>query len=491
VSSERIRHVVWDWNGTILDDNDAVIVRSTIDLARNLGLVLSLLLRLRLSVGLGLRLSLGIGYGRSFGSGLRLRLSVSRVGGGRLSGRIRAGSRGRLIGFIGGVRVRSFLSLLFFGGCLRSGLCVGGTGQVVVRPGVVRGRLGGGRHGCGRHGCGRHRDVRGPDCRRVGRRGWFFCGFRQERQRLREHARRGRRRWPDGRVAAQQRRDHRGEPARMRGNGRVLVDDRGHRGDGAAAVLVRPASLYRRVDRRAERPQVGRGRGVAAPDALGRGEPGRAHHHPGLRQPRVALELRDTEVGQYGPLVPAFPGLVGRDEHVARLHVPVQHTRRVRGGERGEHLLADPAGPSGREPPLYDEHLVERLRRDEFHHDPGTTVFLRDVVNGYDATVGEPRGSSRLAQRPLVGVAALVRADQGRDDDLLDRDITVKELVASTPHHAHGASADRVLQVVPPGDDPSCHRGHSRTIPAFRGGCRLRAADPLLLRRNRCLCRRR
>jgi phosphoglycolate phosphatase-like HAD superfamily hydrolase len=25
VASERIRHVVWDWNGTILDDNDAVV----------------------------------------------------------------------------------------------------------------------------------------------------------------------------------------------------------------------------------------------------------------------------------------------------------------------------------------------------------------------------------------------------------------------------------------------------------------------------------
>src|ERR1700743_565730 len=25
VRNERIRHVVWDWNGTILDDNDAVV----------------------------------------------------------------------------------------------------------------------------------------------------------------------------------------------------------------------------------------------------------------------------------------------------------------------------------------------------------------------------------------------------------------------------------------------------------------------------------
>ena len=254
-----------------------------------------------------------------------------------------------------------------------------------------------------------------------------------------------------------------------------------------------PRPFDRRVDRGAERPQVGRGRGVAAADPLGRGEPGGAHHHPGLRQPRVALELRDAEVGQHRPLVPARPRtLPSRSARCSASRPGAAPRRRAR--RRARTAAAGRSAPArgGGSRPSHGQHLVERPRRDELHDDPRAAVFLGDVVDGDHAAVRQPRGGPRLAQRPLVGVAAArPRRSEAEMHDLLDRHVTVEELVARTPHHAHGATADGVLQVVPPGDDPSCHRGHSRTISAFRGGCRLRAADPPPRRRSRCPCRRR
>jgi len=72
-----------------------------------------------------------------------------------------------------------------------------------------------------------------------------------------------------------------------------------------AALVERAVPLDRRVDGRAERPQVRGGRRVLAADPLGCGEPRRAHHHAGLGELGIVGEGGDAEVGQHGPVVAA------------------------------------------------------------------------------------------------------------------------------------------------------------------------------------------
>ena len=260
-------------------------------------------------------------------------------------------------------------------------------------------------------------------------------------------------------LTAEQRRDDRAERARRRRLGRVLVDDRGHGGDRPAALLERAVSLDRRVDGRAERPQVGGWRRVLAADPLGRGEPRRAHHHAGLGELGVVGEGGDAEVGQHGPVVAA-------DQHVARLDVPVHHPGGVRHAQRGKQLPGHLGGAARRQRPRGREHLVERLRVDQLHHDPRTAAVLGHVVDGDHGRVVEPGGGLGLAQRPLEGGGPLLLGEGVGDLHFLDRDVAVEQLITGTPDDTHGTAADGGLQTVTPSDHtPGVRRWvHSRTI---------------------------
>ena len=220
-------------------------------------------------------------------------------------------------------------------------------------------------------------------------------------------------------------------------------------------------SLDRRVDGRAERPQVGGWRRVLAADPLGRGEPRRAHHHAGLGELGVVGEGGDAEVGQHGPVVAA-------DQHVARLDVPVHHPGGVRHAQRGEQLPGHLRGPPRRQRPRFPEHLVQRLRVDQLHHDPRTAAVLGHVVDGDHGRVVEPGGGLGLAQRPLEGGGPLRLGEGVGDLHFLDRDVAVEQLITSTPDDTHGTAADGGLQTVTPGDHtPGVRRWvHSRTIHA-------------------------
>jgi hypothetical protein len=46
----------------------------------------------------------------------------------------------------------------------------------------------------------------------------------------------------------------------------------------------------------------------------------------------------------------------------------------------------------------------------------------------------------------------LVRTEPGRQDDLLDRDLTIEHHVIGTPYRAHAATADHRVQPVPVGE---------------------------------------
>ena len=251
--------------------------------------------------------------------------------------------------------------------------------------------------------------------------------------------------------------------------GRVLVDDGGHRGHRPAAPLERAVPLDRGIDRRAERPQVGGWRRVLAADPLRRGEPGRAHHHAGLGQLGVVGEGGDAEVGQHGLVA-------GADQHVARLDVAVHHPGRVRHAQRGKQLAGHLRRPPRRQRSRGGQHLVQRLRVDELHDDPRAAAVLGHVVDGDYGRVVEPGRGLGLTQHPLERGGPLLSGEGVGDLYFLEGHVTVEKLIAGTPDHAHGATAQRRLQTVTPGDHSPGVPGwvHSRTIHSV-GPARLRA----------------
>src|SRR5690606_39595718 len=81
-----------------------------------------------------------------------------------------------------------------------------------------------------------------------------------------------------------------------------------------------------------------------------------------------------------------------------------------------------------------------------------------DVVDGHHAGVVQPRRRPRLPQRPAVPVVAFLVAQPLGQDDFLDGDVTVEDLVAGTPHRAHGAAADDGFEPVPAREKTTLHQ---------------------------------
>ena len=211
-----------------------------------------------------------------------------------------------------------------------------------------------------------------------------------------QHPGRGGRVRPGPRVAAQQRLDRRAQRPGPPGPGRVLVRDRGQDGQRGVPVVERAVPFHRRVQGGAQRPQVGRRAGRLAADPFRRGEPGGAHHHPGLGEPGVALQGGDAEVGQHGPAVRA-------EQHVARLDVTMQDAGRVRAAQRAEQPAAQIRGLLRGQRAVLGHDLLQRAALDQLHHDPRAAVGLLDhVEDGDHRGVVQPGRGARLAQRALV-----------------------------------------------------------------------------------------
>lgn len=187
----------------------------------------------------------------------------------------------------------------------------------------------GGRPMCrgGRAMCGCRRPMSGSD---AATEGMIHPGFhmlrRHERlrrarppplRRLGEHLLGLRGSGPYGGILAQQRGDHGPERTGVLGRFGLLLDNGLHGAQRRGAPERRPA-LHRRVQRRAQRPQVGGRTGIVAAHPLGGQIVDRADDLAGAREGRIALDLCDPEVGeQYTP--------VGGQEYVPGLHVTVQH----------------------------------------------------------------------------------------------------------------------------------------------------------------------
>jgi len=114
----------------------------------------------------------------------------------------------------------------------------------------------------------------------------------------------------------------------------VRLDDSGGDGRQRVAPLERRSSLDRRVERRAQRPEVRRRPAGLAAGSLRGQVRRRADEHAGGGERHVAVSGRDAEVGEHDPAV------LGEHD-VARLDVAVQDAGRVRGGERAQDRETD------------------------------------------------------------------------------------------------------------------------------------------------------
>jgi hypothetical protein len=110
----------------------------------------------------------------------------------------------------------------------------------------------------------------------------------------------------------------------------------------------------------------------------------------------------------------------------------------------------------------------ERRARDEAHDDP-RRVFVLDHVEDRDhAGVIEPGGRQGRAGHAGQQVGARGGRPRGKQD-LLDRDLAVKDLVTGAPHPAGAALADGLGQQVPSRDKNPHPTRHSTIIGRVTG----------------------
>lgn len=215
---------------------------------------------------------------------------------------------------------------------------------------------------------------------------------------------------PSTRIGSQQTLDHGGQRARPGGCPR-----RARRLPGQGGVK-----------RRAQRPHVAGPAGGLAAQLFRRHVPRRADYLTCAGQLLLALDDRDPEVGDNRT--------AGREQDVGRLDVPVEYPRVVRGPQRRQHLHADSRDQVRGQGTVRADGVVQRQRADEFHDDPRAAVGEHQIVDRHDPGMVQSCRGPRLTERPPVPLAALVG-----DENLLDRDVTVKDEVVSLPDIAHAA----------------------------------------------------
>ena len=117
-----------------------------------------------------------------------------------------------------------------------------------------------------------------------------------------------------------------------------------------------------------------------------------AIHGQRLREPRAVVTCRDAEVAELEDAVRA-------EQEVLRLHIAVDQTGGVDGGEPGAHLRAERRGFGRRQLPALRDELGERPPLHVLHRDEGTAVVLADVEDAHDVRVREPRRQACLAEK--------------------------------------------------------------------------------------------
>lgn len=251
---------------------------------------------------------------------------------------------------------------------------------------------------------------------------------------------------PGHRIGREQPHQHRRERSGPAGRGYLAAGHRVQDGQRVVSLTERGRALHGRVQRRAEREDVRRGRGILPPRHLGREVGGGTGEKPGRRHRDVADRPRDAEIGD-------LHGAVA-DQQVRRLHVPVHDPGGMRGGQRGGGLRAD-VGHLMRRQRAPARDLGGQTRRGHvLHHQPRLAVLLGHIEDGDGVRMVQPGGDAALAHGTLLRILRLLPGETRRQQQLLDRDHPLQSLVGGAPHHAHRAGADPLGQPIPSSDQP-------------------------------------
>ena len=194
------------------------------------------------------------------------------------------------------------------------------------------------------------------------------------------------------------------------------------------------------VEHDAERVDVAPGVDPLALGLLGREVGGRAHDGAGLGQALLGVDgPGDPEVGD-------LDLAVGGDQHVARLHVAVDHAVAVGEGQGGGHPGADAGDLTRRQRLGILEDGREGPAVDVLHDDEVRAVVLAPVEDGDDVGVGQVGGGLGLPAEPLD--EGLVDGELGEEH--LEGDRPIELAVDGPVDLSHAAAGDQMGDLVAP-----------------------------------------
>ncbi|KAF0969518.1 hypothetical protein BPODLACK_01800 [Gordonia sp. YY1] len=184
---------------------------------------------------------------------------------------------------------------------------------------------------------------------------------------------------------------------------------------------------------------VARRTGRRRVEQLGRHVRDRTDGGTRLREVRVVGAVGDTEIDEVGEVV-------GIDEDVLRLDVPVHQPLGVGGIECRGHLLDDRDRPCQLEPRLAAEQGPQVFAGDEAHVDEEHAVDLAPVVDRDDVWLTQSRRGVRLPAESLL-VHGVLRATWVEQ---LQRDGTVLGGVVCPVDLSHAAPPQQRVETIGP-----------------------------------------
>ena len=160
----------------------------------------------------------------------------------------------------------------------------------------------------------------------------------------------------------------------------------------------------------------------------------------------VILDAADAEVDHLDARHAGLPRLLLQQEDVLRLHVAVNDTFCVRGGEGAANLARDADGERHTEPPHLLDERTELFPVEELRRDAGRAVArVEDVDHLDDVGVGDAARALRLALEPLDDFRVL--RELGQED--LDRESSLLQAkMARLVDLAHAALPDEAHDLV-------------------------------------------
>jgi hypothetical protein len=222
-------------------------------------------------------------------------------------------------------------------------------------------------------------------------------------------------------------------------------------------AVERQVADHALVEEDADAEDIGAGVDLAAVDLLRRHVGGAAQHLPGRRHPLHVEELGDPEVGQLDRRVHRRRVVVGAlfggaggpaeglEEHVLRLHVPVDHPVGVGVRQRRQELEAQRGRHLGRHHAALLEDLAEGRPANQLG-DQVLVVFagFAHVVDVDDVRMTQLGDGLRLGDEAGDGLARIPQMGVNH----LDRDFATQPAVARAIHRGHPAMTELLEEVV-------------------------------------------